>query len=176
VSRKITKFINRLYSTNQEQLQIACQEFISSVKSFLDFFKIQNIYNADGSGFNLEIHSGRTLTTQDVKTVETVIQSQLAITHSYTIMPTISANRQLLLALYLVVKETSGSFGLRVEETLFRPANVFYRSIKIRRINCTTLSVLIYKFIFSRDWKLQCVIITFLKRILSRESTRIYAI
>jgi len=49
----------------------------------------------------LEIHSGRTLTTQDVKTVETVIQSQSAITHSYTIMPTISASGQLLSPFYL---------------------------------------------------------------------------
>jgi len=31
------------------------------VKSFIDLFKIQNIYNANESGFNLEIHSGRTL-------------------------------------------------------------------------------------------------------------------
>jgi len=130
VSRKITKFINRSSKTNQEQLQIACQEFISSVKSFIDLFEIQNIYNADESGFNLEIHSGRTLTTQGVKTVETVVQSQSAITHSYTIMPTISASGQLLSPIYLVLKETSGSFGPRVEETLFRPANVFIAASK----------------------------------------------
>jgi len=43
-----------------------------------------------------------------VKTVETVIQSQSVITH--TIMPTISASGQLLSPLYLVLKETSGSF------------------------------------------------------------------
>jgi len=75
VSRKITKFINRSSKTNQEQLQIACQEFIfiSSVKSFIDLFEIRNIYNADESGFNLEIHSGRTLTTQGVKTIKTVV-------------------------------------------------------------------------------------------------------
>jgi len=65
VSRKIlTKFINRSSKTNQEQLQIACQECISSVKSIIDLFEIQNIYNVDESEFNLEIHSGRTLTTQ----------------------------------------------------------------------------------------------------------------
>jgi len=73
----------------------------------------------------LKIHSDRTLTTQDVKTVETVVQSQSAITNSYTIMPAISASGQLLSPLYLVLKETSGSFGPRVEEILFRSANVF---------------------------------------------------
>jgi len=130
VSRKISKFINRSSKTNREQLQIACQEFISSVKSFIDLFEIQNIYNADDSRFNLEIHSGRTLTTQGVKTVETVIQSQSAITHNYTIMSTISASGQLLSPLHLVLKETSGSFGPRIEETLFRPANVFIAASK----------------------------------------------
>jgi len=130
VSRKITKFINRSSKTNQEQLQIACQEFISSVKSFIDLFEPQNIYNADESGFNLEIHSGRTLTIQGVKTVETIVQSQSAITHSYTIMPTISASGQLQSPLYLVLKEASGSFGPRVEETLFRPANIFIAASK----------------------------------------------
>jgi len=43
VSRKITKFINRLSKINQEQhIQIGCQEFISSVTSFIDLFEIQN--------------------------------------------------------------------------------------------------------------------------------------
>jgi len=97
VSRKIIKFINYSSKTNQE-LQIAYQEFVSSVKSFIDLFKIQNIYNTDENGFNLETYynSGRTLTTQGVKTVETEVQSQSAITHNYIIMPTISASGQLL--------------------------------------------------------------------------------
>jgi len=42
-----------------------------------------------------------------MKTVETVVQSQSAIMHSYTIMPIISASGQLLSSLYLVLKETS---------------------------------------------------------------------
>ncbi|XP_071575586.1 uncharacterized protein [Temnothorax nylanderi] len=130
VSRKITKFVNHSSKKNQEQLQIACQDFIGSVKSFIDVFDVQNIYNADESGFNLEVHSGRTLTTQGVKTVESVVQSLSAMTHSYTIMPTISASGQLQSPLYLVLKEASGSFGPRVEATLFRPANIFIAASK----------------------------------------------
>jgi len=53
------------------------------VKSYINVSGIQNIYNADESGFNLEIHSGRTLITQDIKTVEAIVQSESAITHSY---------------------------------------------------------------------------------------------
>jgi len=92
VSRKITKFVNRSATRDKEQLQTACQEFISTVKSYINLFELENIYNADESGFNLELHSGRTLTTQGVKTVESVVQSQSATTHSYIIMPIISAS------------------------------------------------------------------------------------
>jgi len=115
------------------------------VKSFIDLFEIQNIHNADESGFNLEVHSGRTLTTQGVKTIETVVQS--AITHSYTIMSTISASEQLLSPLYLVLKETNRNFGPRVEETLFRPANVFIAASKSGKLTKTVL-VLVYKLVF----------------------------
>jgi len=130
VSRKITKFVNRSAARDKEQLQTACQEFISTVKSYINLFELENIYNADESGFNLELHSGRTLTTQGIKTVESVVQSPSATTHSYTIMPIISASGQLKSPLYVVLKEASGSFGPRVEETLFRPANVFVAASK----------------------------------------------
>jgi len=92
VSRKITKFVSRSAQRDKEQLQIACQEFIATVKSNINLFELENIYNADESGFNLELHSGRTLTTQGVKTVESIAQSLSATTHSYTIMPIISAS------------------------------------------------------------------------------------
>lgn len=150
VSRKITKFINHSSKTDQEKLQVASEEFVASVKLFIDLFEIQNIYNADESGFNLEIHSGRTLTTQGVKTVESIVQSQSATTHSYTIMPTISdnlANGQLHSPLYLILKEASGNFGLRVEETLFRPSNVFIaasKSGKLTRQHFQSLPMYLY--------------------------------
>jgi len=130
VSRKITKFVSRSAQRDKEQLQIACQEFIATVKSNINLFELDNIYNADESGFNLELHSGRTLTTQGVKTVESIAQSLSATTHSYTIMPIISASGQLKSPLYLVLKEASGNFGPRVEESLFRPANVYIAASK----------------------------------------------
>jgi len=130
VSRKITKFVSRSAQRDKEQLQIACQEFIATVKSNINLFELENIYNADESGFNLELHSGRTLTTQGVKTVESIAQSLSATTHSYTIMPIISASGQLKSPLYLVLKEASGNFGPRVEESLFRPANVYIAASK----------------------------------------------
>ena len=65
-----------------------------------------------------------------IKTVEATIQSLSSISHSYTIMPFISADGYLLSPLYIILKETTGSFGPRVEETLFQPANVYIAASK----------------------------------------------
>ncbi|XP_076545224.1 LOW QUALITY PROTEIN: uncharacterized protein LOC143305442 [Osmia lignaria lignaria] len=79
-----------------------------------------NVYNADESGFNLEIHSGRTLSYRAVKTIEASVQSVSSTTHSYTILPTISASSQLLSPLFMVLKEANREFGPKVQENLFR--------------------------------------------------------
>lgn len=62
------------------------------VKPHIDVIGAGSIYNADESGFNLEIHSGRTSTNVGVKKVKSTIQSLSSMTHSYTIMSIISAN------------------------------------------------------------------------------------
>lgn len=74
------------------------------VKPFIQTFGENNVFNADESGFQLEIHSGRTLALQSTKTIETVVQSISATTHSYTILPLISASGQLLSPLFIVLK------------------------------------------------------------------------
>ena len=86
--------------------------------------------HTDESGFNLEIHSGRTLTHCGEKTVEACVQSVSLITHSYTILLTVSTCDQLLSPLFMVLKQTSGEFGPRVAEHLLTPANVFLTASK----------------------------------------------
>ena len=93
------------------------------------------------------------MTTQGIKTVEAIVQSQSAITHSYTIMPTISASGQLLSPLYLVLKEASGSVGSRLEKTLFRPVNVFIAASKSGKLTTQHFQSW-FKCIFTRNWKL----------------------
>ena len=62
----------------------------------------QNTYNSDQSGFNLEVHSGRTLASVGSKKVVSVVQSVHATTHSYTIQPIVNAKGRLLEPLLLV--------------------------------------------------------------------------
>ncbi|XP_071577242.1 uncharacterized protein [Temnothorax nylanderi] len=78
----------------------------------------------------LELHSGRTLSHKGVKKVESVVQSISATTHSYTIQPTISADGRLLSPLFITLKEVTGTFGPRVQETLFNAPNIFITASK----------------------------------------------
>ncbi|XP_071579285.1 uncharacterized protein, partial [Temnothorax nylanderi] len=111
-------------------LQKTANEFLETVKPLIEQFGSENIYNSDQSGFQLEIHSGRSLDNQGVKTVERVVQSVSSTTHSYTIQPIISCNGKLLSPLFIVLKEVTGRFGPRVEENLFKPTNVIVKASK----------------------------------------------
>ena len=125
ISRKVTKFVSRSTRQDKQHLHLTFSEFVNQVKPYIATHNPSNVYNADESGFNLEIHSGRTLTPRGGKTIEASVQSVSSITHSYMILPTISASGQLLSPLFMMLKETTGKFGPRVEKTLFKLANVF---------------------------------------------------
>ena len=59
--RKITKFVTEKYSREEvERFKIA-EDFVSSIQPLIDTFGSANVYNADQSPFEREIHSGRTL-------------------------------------------------------------------------------------------------------------------
>ncbi|EZA50281.1 hypothetical protein X777_11292 [Ooceraea biroi] len=109
----------------------SAEEFVNQVKPYINVIGEGSTYNADESGFNLEIHSGRTLTNMGAKRVEATIQSLSSMTHSYTIMPIISADGNLLSPLYIVLKESTGTFvGPEVEKNLFRPSNMYIAASK----------------------------------------------
>ncbi|XP_015434023.1 PREDICTED: uncharacterized protein LOC107189858 [Dufourea novaeangliae] len=120
----------RAVERDKQHLQLTSTEFVNRVKPYITMYNPNNVYNADENGFNLEIHSGRTLSYRGVKTIEASVQSVSSTTHSYTILPTISASGQLLSPLFMVLKETNGEFVPRVQENLFRSANVFVTASK----------------------------------------------
>jgi len=73
VSRKITTFRTQFTFENIGNLKDVAQSFVSNVRSNIPAIGVEEIYNADECGFNLEIHSGRTLTKSGTKTVEAMI-------------------------------------------------------------------------------------------------------
>nr|XP_012217798.1 PREDICTED: uncharacterized protein LOC105669421 [Linepithema humile] len=130
VFRKITTFRTRSTFQDIDNLQNIAKLFVSNVRSDIPSIGVEEVYNADESGFNFEIHSGQTLAKSGVKTIEATVQSLSSTTHSYTIMPIISASGRLLSPLYIVLKESTGTFGPRMQETLFRPVNIYTQASK----------------------------------------------
>lgn len=125
VSRKVNKFVTRKSIERSKELEEKAEKFVNDVRQCALSVAWANVYNTDQSGFQLEIHSGRTLAPEGEKQIECTVQSVSSMTHSYTIQPTISAEGKLLSPLFIVLKERSGKFGPVVEANLFRPENVY---------------------------------------------------
>jgi hypothetical protein len=130
VSRKVTKFITKRTLQSKDNLEAEGNRFIENVKYYITRYGVENVYNSNQSGFQLELHAGRSLAVQGTKKVERVVQSVSATTHSYTIQPTISGDGRLLSPLFIVLKEAAGTFGPRVQETMFRENNIFVLASK----------------------------------------------
>ena len=124
VSRKITKFVTLKSFNEQYNIEKNANEFIQNCKPYFDKLPLNQILNSDQSGFNLEIHSGRTLEYKGTKKVECQVQSQSSMTHSYTIQPTISADGELLSPLYMVLQEKDGKFGVGIQAKMKIPNNI----------------------------------------------------
>lgn len=130
VSRKITKYVTKQQLLNADTLENKAKEFIETVKINIANVGAENTFNSDQSGFNLELHAGRTLAEVGQKAVETIVQSKTSTTHSYTIQPLISASGKLLTPMLIVLNEPTGKFGPRVEQTMFRAENIFLLASK----------------------------------------------
>lgn len=79
VSRKINKFVTQKSVIEKNKLEIQANDFIKKVKRALSNVGEANAFNSDQSGFNLEMHTGRTLAFKGQQKVETLTQSLHAI-------------------------------------------------------------------------------------------------
>jgi len=61
VSRKINKFVTQRQIDKNEELLQSSSDYVSKVRSEIKNIGVENVYNSDQSGFNLESHAGRTL-------------------------------------------------------------------------------------------------------------------
>jgi len=52
---------------SKESLNVDSNRFIANVKYYIERYGIENVYNLDQSGFQLELHAGRALAEKDVK-------------------------------------------------------------------------------------------------------------
>lgn len=105
VSRKINKFVTQTQLTNKDVLKQKADQFVSNIKDQISLFGADNVHNSDQSGFNLEMHGGRTLSFTGDKKIEYKAQSINSLTHSYTIQPIVTASGLLKSPLLIVLQE-----------------------------------------------------------------------
>jgi len=138
-SRKITKFVNARSVMNQVDIENAAMCFVHDCREEFEVggFARNEIFNSDQSGFQKELHAGRSLDVVGSKRVLCKVQSVSATTHSYTIQPTLSADGELLSPLFVVVQEQSGHFGPKVlqEVLTYTPENIYVRASKSGKVS-----------------------------------------
>lgn len=110
-----------------EATQAAQNKVVEDVNAFRNRFKgdirghgKNNVFNTDQSGFNLELLTERTLDFKGTKKVMATIKSKNSATHSYTAQFLISATGELIKPLFIILQETNGEFGERVQRTMFK--------------------------------------------------------
>ena len=77
------KFVIRRTVEDSVELQNTANNFLKTVKPLIEQFGSENVFNSDQSDFQLEIHSGKSLSNEGVKKVECVVQFILSTTHLY---------------------------------------------------------------------------------------------
>jgi hypothetical protein len=114
-----------LRELNEEPIEADIASFLGLAKARMEHYPRARVFNTDQSGYSYEMVSTRTLSHKGEKVTECVVGSMNKVTHSYTIQVTISADGHLVGPVYLCLKETGGSFGPRVQESLEAHQNVF---------------------------------------------------
>jgi hypothetical protein len=123
VSRKVLRFLSPRMIVEEVDIERSAEDFVRDVRALMAAQPNREVFNADQCGFEKELHSGRTLETRGAKHVGAVVQSIAATTHSYTIMPTISASGKLKSPLFIVLQEKSGRFPETVP--IFKAPNIY---------------------------------------------------
>lgn len=132
----MTKFISRNHTSEDVNLRETADNFVQDARAALSKYEPSCISNIDQSGFQKEMHGGLTLEFIGAKRVllfrrsnywfavswtlfclqvEVIGQSLNALTHSYTILPAVSMDGDLLPMLLIVLQECNGQFGPRIQ-------------------------------------------------------------
>ncbi|XP_059478188.1 uncharacterized protein LOC132203811 [Neocloeon triangulifer] len=123
--RKINKYVTRKSVREKDDILKSATDFVENEKGEVIRVGRACFGNLDHVGINREMHSARTLAIIGERTIEKCIQSSNSMTHSWTLVPACDASGRLWEPAYLILKEDGGKFGVRVQETVLRPENLF---------------------------------------------------
>ncbi|XP_023239398.1 uncharacterized protein LOC111638005 [Centruroides sculpturatus] len=124
-SRKITKLVNKTEIVNEKDILVKAARFQTTVKNLLPSYSRNFIFNTDQCGFSYEMISPRTLSYKGEKhTIGFAHSPSNKVTHSYTVQYLINANGQVVDNVFICLQEAHGTFGPRVQTSLFNAPNV----------------------------------------------------
>ena len=121
--RTITHIVSKKSLENMDVIAAKGNSFVDSIRPLMNHATLSSFFNVDQSGFKKELHTGGTLAFKGSRKIEAKVQSVGSTTHSYTIMPLISADGRLHSPMFVVLQESGDKFGPRVSEpgeNLFR--------------------------------------------------------
>ena len=127
--------------------------FVEYATKKLVNFDRSTIVNSDQSGFNYELHLSRTSNTIGQKDIACSVNSLNAVSHSYTIQPTLNSNRNFIGKCLLVLQELNGRFGVNIKKKVFQLENLLVQCSNSGKVTISILSVYydqILKKIFSQ--------------------------
>jgi len=110
-SRRIIKFVTTRQFVSQEDLEDNAISFTLECRDKFKNFDKRNIINFDQSGFKYELSIPRTLSQINERRTFGLIRSSHATTHSYTILPSLTAFGNFLPICLVILQEVNGSFG-----------------------------------------------------------------
>jgi hypothetical protein len=117
-SRKVTKSISRREVIDKSIIRQTADDFVDEATKY----KLDFVLNTEQSSFHYEIASNRTLSYVGKKITYVSIKSMNTITHSYTVLPIISAAGQLLSPVFICLQEPTGQFS--ITKTIFSAPNI----------------------------------------------------
>ena len=126
VSRKINKTVTPRFVRDEVEIQEQADQFITTVNNEKENF-MPHVFNTDQSGFNYEMHTGRTLAVKGSSQITALVQSEGATAHSYTIQPMIRADGTLYPILFLCLQERNGQFPNNPREHIVQYNNIYLK-------------------------------------------------
>ncbi|GAU87649.1 hypothetical protein RvY_00464 [Ramazzottius varieornatus] len=122
---KITKFVTEKYLQEEPDRKKSADECVALVRSRIQAYGLDCLWNADHSGFEYEMRPARTLDLVGAKHFLALTRSENSMTHSYTVMMCVSPGaRKYLPLLSITLQEDRGVFGPIVKRTMLRASNL----------------------------------------------------
>ena len=126
VSRKINRTVTPRFVRDEVDIRQKADQFITTVNNEMKNF-MPYIFNLDQSGFNYEMHTGRTLPIKGLLQVTALVQSEGATTHSYTIQPMVRIDGSLHPTLFVCLQEKNGQFPNDPREQMVQFNNIYLK-------------------------------------------------